>query len=244
MPSLKNICIFHEAKFPNGRIKEGKIELFEWEYLLKLGQNNLVPVKPPKPENIYIICNTSGTSGTPKGVMLSHQAILTAMGGLYHQWCVSPNCLVFDKNDIYLSFLSPAHIYEQLIQCFIIYIGGKIGLYGGNINNLLQDLQILKPTMVSFVPRILAKFYDAIWMKVNQTGCLKKFLFKFAINAKTKHLKKGILRYDTIWDKFILSKVRQQFGGNLKLVTSGGAPITAKVMNFSKIIYGCPLVEG
>ncbi|KAE9549405.1 hypothetical protein FO519_007384 [Halicephalobus sp. NKZ332] len=244
IPSLKKICIFQGAKFPNGRVKEEKIEFFEWEYLLKLGENNVVPVNPPKPESTYIICNTSGTSGTPKGVMLSHQAILTAMGGLYHQWAVEPNCLTFDKNDVYLSFLSPAHIYEQLMQCFVIYIGGRIGLYGGNINDLLKDLQLLKPTIVSFVPRLLSKFHDAIWGTVNQAGFLKRILFNFAIKRKTNHLKKGILRYDTIWDKLVLKKVRMLFGGNLKLVTSGGAPITAKVMNFSKIIYGCPLVEG
>uniref|UniRef100_A0AC34G3F5 AMP-dependent synthetase/ligase domain-containing protein n=1 Tax=Panagrolaimus sp. ES5 TaxID=591445 RepID=A0AC34G3F5_9BILA len=246
MPSLKKIIIFHTDKplFANGKTIKGNIELIEWDYLLKLGENNLSPVSPPEPDDVYIICNTSGTTGRPKGVQLSHKAILTAMAGLYHQWCIDPNCMVFDKDDIYLSFLSPAHVYEQLMQAFIIYNGAKLGLYSGNIAKLLDDMQILKPTIVSLVPRLLNKFHDSIWAKVLQANWIKRILFRFAINAKIRHLKQGNLSYDTFWDRWILNPIRRIFGGNLRLVTSGGAPITAKVMNFSKIIYGAPLVEG
>ena len=108
----------------------------------------------------------------------------------------------------------------------------------------MDDMQVLKPTMVSLVPRLLNKFHDAIWAKVGQANWFKRLLFRFAFNAKVKSLKQGNLTYDTFWDRWILNPIRKAFGGNLRLVTSGGAPITAKVMNFSKIIYGCPLVEG
>uniref|UniRef100_A0A7E4W1B1 long-chain-fatty-acid--CoA ligase n=1 Tax=Panagrellus redivivus TaxID=6233 RepID=A0A7E4W1B1_PANRE len=246
LQTLEKIIVFSEEEkgIQNGKSDQHRIEVYEWNYLLTLGEANLLPPVPPKPDDVYIICNTSGTTGKPKGVMLSHKALLTSVGGLYHQWCVEPNCLVFDDDDTYLSFLSPAHIYEQLIQCFIIYIGGRIGLYGGDIAKLVDDMQVLQPTIVSLVPRLLNKFHDAIHAKVSQANWLKRLLFRMAISAKTKHLKRGVLRYDTFWDRWVLASVRQIFGGKLRLVTSGGAPITAKIMNFSKIIYGCPLVEG
>ncbi|VDN36740.1 unnamed protein product [Gongylonema pulchrum] len=97
-----------------------KMYIYDWEYVLYLGESYLKPVTPPSPSSIYIICHTSGTTGTPKGVQLSHRAILAAMTGLYMQWCVPPHNIVFDRNDTYLSFLSLAHVYEQLLQVTLI----------------------------------------------------------------------------------------------------------------------------
>lgn len=84
---------------------------------MKLGEANQTPLILPKSNDIYIICHTSGTTGRPKGVQLSHRAILTsAIAGLYSQWCKAPHLMKFDYNDVYLSFLSPAHSYEQILQ--------------------------------------------------------------------------------------------------------------------------------
>ncbi|KAK0411811.1 hypothetical protein QR680_005859 [Steinernema hermaphroditum] len=242
LPTLKKIVVMKPGeKTIEG---DGRIEVLSWGALLRLGEANLRHPQPPQAEDIYIICHTSGTTGTPKGVQLSHRALLASMGGLYAQWCVAPHQMTFDDRDVYLSFLSLAHIYEQLMEAFMLFVGGRIGFFGGDIKNLIGDMQKLKPTMVSFVPRVLIKFYDQIHTVVGQGSCLKRFLFKHAVKAKLRNLSRGIQSFDTLWDRLVFRKLHAMFGGNLRLITTGGAPITPQVMNFSRIAYGCPLFEG
>jgi long-chain acyl-CoA synthetase len=81
-----------------------------------MGKTNLYPVKPPKSTDIYIICHTSGTTGVPKGAMISHQALIATMSGPIIQWCGNNRALKIDRRDVYMSFLSPAHTYEQIMQ--------------------------------------------------------------------------------------------------------------------------------
>lgn len=80
-----------------------------------MGKNNIQAIKPPKPTDIYIICHTSGTTGTPKGAMISHRALIATMTGPIIQWCGNKGLKV-DHREVYLSFLSPAHTYEQIMQ--------------------------------------------------------------------------------------------------------------------------------
>ncbi|EFO14143.2 hypothetical protein LOAG_14379 [Loa loa] len=118
LKTLKKIIIFNDSKEKIDRelCKQSQIEVYNWNYILELGDKHLKPVTPPSPSSIYIICHTSGTTGTPKGVQLSHRALLVSMSAVYVQCCLPPHDIVFDHNDIYLSFLSPAHIYEQLLE--------------------------------------------------------------------------------------------------------------------------------
>lgn len=246
LKALKMIIIFEDSKEKIDRelLREQKIIVHHWEYVLKLGAEHLKPVKPPSPSSIYVICHTSGTTGAPKGVLLSHRAILAAMSGMYVQWCVPPHNIVFDRNDIYLSFLSLAHIYEQLLQAFMIYIGGRIGIYGGDPKQLLRDMKLLRPTILALVPRLLNRYHDAIMEQVRKQNIVQRFIFRTALKSKLRQLAKGELNFNTIWDKLVFKKVRAMFGGRLRLITSGGAPIATNVMNFSRVVFGCLLFEG
>uniref|UniRef100_A0A914UIS7 long-chain-fatty-acid--CoA ligase n=1 Tax=Plectus sambesii TaxID=2011161 RepID=A0A914UIS7_9BILA len=248
LPSLKTIVIMKPGKKPgniNGpSMTKPNISLFEWDYLLKLGDTHLKPVTPPTVHDIYIICHTSGTTGTPKGVQLTHRALLAAMAGLYHQWCRPPHRMVFDHKDVYFSFLSLAHVYEQLLQSFIIYVGGRIGIFGGDLKNILEDMQTLKPTLIAMVPRLLNRFYDSIYANIENAGAIKKFLFRKAVTSKTARLNRGIMNYSTLWDKLVFKKIHAMFGGRLRLITTGGAPIAPDVLRFSRLAYGCPVFEG
>uniref|UniRef100_A0A1I8EYR3 long-chain-fatty-acid--CoA ligase n=1 Tax=Wuchereria bancrofti TaxID=6293 RepID=A0A1I8EYR3_WUCBA len=243
---LKKIIILKDEKEKIDRefCKHSEIEIYDWNYILELGNSNLKPVTPPSPSNIYIICHTSGTTGTPKGVQLSHRAILVSMSGLYVQLCLPPHDITFDHNDVYLSFLSLAHVYEQLLQAFIIYIGGRIGIFGGDPKRLIHDMKLLQPTIAALVPRLLNRYHDMVTENIRKQNIIKRFIFHIALKSKLRQLAKGRLHFNTIWDKTVFKKTRALFGGRLRLITSGGAPISTDVMNFSRVVYGCLLIEG
>ncbi|VDM92231.1 unnamed protein product [Litomosoides sigmodontis] len=244
--TLKKIIVLNDSKEQIDRefCKHSEIEVYDWDYALELGEAHLKPVTPPSPSSIYIICHTSGTTGTPKGVQLSHRAILVSMSGLYVQWCLPPHDIVFDHNDVYISFLSLAHVYEQLFQAFIIYIGGRIGIFGGDPKRLLHDMQMLRPTIAAFVPRLLNRYYDVVMEDVRRQNIIKRFIFHLALKCKLRQLAKGQLHFNTIWDKTIFKKTRALFGGRLRLIAAGGAPTSTTVINFSRVAYGCLLIEG
>ncbi|VBB31671.1 unnamed protein product [Acanthocheilonema viteae] len=246
LKTLRKIIILNDSKERIDRefCKHSEIEVYDWNYILELGEKHLKPVTPPSPSSIYIICHTSGTTGTPKGVQLSHRAILVSMSGLYVQWCLPPHDIVFDHNDVYLSFLPLAHIYEQLFEAFIIYVGGRIGIFGGDPKRLVHDMQLLRPTIAALVPRLLNRYHDIVMENVKRQNVIKRLIFHLALKSKLRQLAKGQLHFNTIWDKTVFKKTRALFGGRLRLITSGGAPISTNVLNFSRIVYGCLLVEG
>jgi long-chain acyl-CoA synthetase len=107
------------------------------------------------PNTIYAFSYTSGTTGQPKGAMLSHKNMVSTV-------YTSKSKLVINEKTVYLSYLPMAHSFERVIINTIIALGGKIGLYQGNNLKLLDDIALLKPTIFSSVPRILNKIYDKI----------------------------------------------------------------------------------
>ncbi|PAV86147.1 hypothetical protein WR25_24450 isoform B [Diploscapter pachys] len=215
-----------------------------YEDMLILGRGHQHALIPPEPEDVYIICHTSGTTGQPKGVQLTHRALLAAMAGIYTTWVPPPNSWPFGKEDTYFSFLSLAHIYEHLIQTLTMYFGGRIGIYRGDITKLIQDIQALQPTILSLVPRLLNKFYEHIHTEMGKKNIIIRKIFEKAKKEKINLLRHGIQRYDTIWDKLVFRKLHYLFGGKLRVITTGGAAVNKDVKDFTRIAYGCPLVEG
>ncbi|KAK6755234.1 hypothetical protein RB195_013922 [Necator americanus] len=241
----KFIILNTTNKQPNGEHDAVHgLEVYSYDYVYKLGEQHVQSVVPPSPNSTYIICFTSGTTGQPKGVMLTHRSLLAAVAGIYIQFTSPPNNLSYGRDDVYFSFLSLAHIYEHLMQTFTIYNGGRIGIYSGDVSRLLTDIQILQPTIISLVPRLLNKLHDQIHAQFTKKNILVRKLFEYAKQAKLKLLHNGIQKHDTVWDKLIFKKIHQAVGGHVRMLTTGGAPVIPAVMDFSRIAYGCPLVEG
>ncbi|XP_074648180.1 long-chain-fatty-acid--CoA ligase 5-like isoform X2 [Tubulanus polymorphus] len=231
---------FSEALVKLAESKE--IEIYTFQSIIELGKDNLIAPQPPSPSYIFSISYTSGSTGEPKGVLLTHEYILTLMGGFYRRLNEDPN-IALNKDCVMISYLPMAHVYERFNMINVIQCGGRIGFYSGDPRTLMDDIRTLKPTYFPTVPRVLSRIYDEIWKSVNQ-DLFKKSLFKWGLLVKMKHLKTGKMTFNTFYDRIIFSKCRQLLGGNVKLMTSSSAPIQAQIIDFARCVFGCRVIEG
>ena len=214
--------------------------IFSWEEVVEKGkqEGQNLTLKKPKPDDITIINYTSGTTGLPKGVKVSHRNVVVNTDvieviGLYPT-----------TNDVYLSYLPYAHIMETLIITVVLNHGVQVGIYNGNPANLVEDFELLRPTAICAVPRIFQRIYDGIQAKLAKRSYLVRKLFNQAINMKIKDYNEtGILK-NVLFDNIILKEVRQSFGGRLRFMLVGSAPCDSYLLNFLRCALSCEIVEG
>uniref|UniRef100_A0A667IAX6 Long-chain-fatty-acid--CoA ligase n=1 Tax=Lynx canadensis TaxID=61383 RepID=A0A667IAX6_LYNCA len=165
-----------------------------------LGKENFRKPMPPRPKDLSIICFTSGTTGDPKGAMLTHENIVansSAFLKLYFQ---------ATTEDVSISYLPLAHMFERIVQTVMYSCGAKVGFFQGDIRLLPDDMKTLKPTVFPSVPRLLNRIYDKVHNEAKTP--LKKFLLNLAVSCKFSEVKKGIIRRDSFWDKLIFGKIQ------------------------------------
>ncbi|PWK17852.1 long-chain acyl-CoA synthetase [Arcicella aurantiaca] len=209
------------------------------------GEDNaqLQPYKDAvKPEDLLTLIYTSGTTGQPKGVMLTHDNIVSNIDGL-----VEAKALDLLPEDKALSFLPLCHIYERTDIYVYMYNGVSI-YYAESMETIADNLKEVKPHVFATVPRLLEKVYDKIVAKGYELSGIKKQLFFWALNLGLKYdpMKPMGWWYDTqlkIARKLIFSKWQEALGGNIKLVASGSAALQPRL---SRIFWaaGIPIAEG
>jgi long-chain acyl-CoA synthetase len=146
--------------------------------------NQLIEDMPkPKPESTEMICFTSGTTGVPKGAMISHKNYTSNIRG------AEDNGFLIKENDVIISYLPLAHCYEKWLMGICLSRGTAIGYFRGNPLTLVQDIQMLKPTVLPAVPRVLTKLYDTIHMLMAKEDYKLK-LFHIALKQKMYNIKK------------------------------------------------------
>jgi len=193
-----------------------------------------------KPEDLATFIYTSGTTGRPKGVMLSHDNIVSNV-------IASEKRVPFDKGGSALSFLPVCHIFERMILYLYQYCGIEIHFAEG-LDKISDNVKEVKPTLMTVVPRLLEKVYDAIIAKGADLTGLKKKLFFWAVELGLKYEPYGANGW---WyekqlglaQKLIFSKWQEALGGNLQMMVSGSAalqPRLARVFGAA----GMPVMEG
>ncbi|XP_031624513.1 long-chain-fatty-acid--CoA ligase 1 isoform X2 [Contarinia nasturtii] len=221
------------------RAKNRGVDCFTFDEVERSGSKQDHPVVPPNPEDICTICYTSGTTGNPKGVTLTHQNVVAAMCAVLLQ--------LGDQRprygDIMLSYLPLAHMLERCCENGIFYSGAAVGFSCGNIRNLTDDLRALKPTIMPAVPRLLNRVYDTLMSDLSGSP-LRRLLYNTALKAKESELNRQIIRKNSIWDKLVFRKIQESFGGNLRLMIVGSAPLAGNVMTFMRCALSCIIVEG
>uniref|UniRef100_A0A7N6AQ51 Long-chain-fatty-acid--CoA ligase n=1 Tax=Anabas testudineus TaxID=64144 RepID=A0A7N6AQ51_ANATE len=227
-PLLKNIVIMDP--FNSDLVEQGAkcgVDIVLMKDVEALGKSNLQKPIPPKPEDLSIICFTSGTTGNPKGAMLTHENV------------VSDTSVVPSTEDVSISFLPLAHMFERVVQTVVYGAGARVGFFQGDIRLLPDDMKTLQPTIFPVVPRLLNRVYD----KSGATSPFKKWLLNFAVEKKYAEVKEGIIRKNSIWDKLIFNKVQESLGGRVRVMVTGAAPISPSVLNFLRAALGCQIFE-
>ncbi|KAF5922436.1 hypothetical protein HPG69_009480 [Diceros bicornis minor] len=202
------------------RGKKCGVEIISMKAMEDLGRANRQKPKPPAPEDLAVICFTSGTTGYPKGAMITHRNVVSDCSGfvkmtetafmpspddtlisflpLAHMFeRVVEKVITLKASDTHISFLPLAHMYEQLMQCVMLCHGAKIGFFQGDIRLLMDDLKALQPTIFPVVPRLLNRMFD-----------------------------------------------RSSLGGKVRLMVTGAAPVSATVLTFLRAALGCQFYEG
>jgi long-chain acyl-CoA synthetase len=206
----------------------------------KMGRETPVELMPASVESLATICYTSGTTGNPKGVILTNENMVADASGVL---ALVESSIKVGPEDVHISYLPLAHMMERLVELFLFMNGARIGFFRGDVKELVNDIQALKPTFFVSVPRLLNRVYDKVIAGVS-TSPVKKWLFQKAMASKRREIERGVIRRDSMWDWIVFNKVQNTLGGRVRVIVTGSAPISAKVMDFLRCAFGCLVLEG
>ncbi|XP_064422855.1 long-chain-fatty-acid--CoA ligase 6 isoform X1 [Latimeria chalumnae] len=239
-PGLKTVILmdpFHEDLVERGR-KCG-VHIQSMKEVEDLGRANRRVPMPPRPEDLSIVCFTSGTTGNPKGAMLTHGNVVADFSGFLK---VTEKVIFPRQDDVLISFLPLAHMFERVIQSVVYCHGGRIGFFQGDIRLLSDDMKALRPTIFPVVPRLLNRMYDKIFSQADTP--FKRWLLEFAAKRKEAEVRNCIIRNDSLWDKLFFNKIQASLGGRVRMIVTGAAPASPTVLGFLRAALGCQVYEG
>ena len=207
-----------------------------------MGEASPMPYHAPRPEDIVTINYTSGTTGNPKGVTLTHaNAVAAASSSL----CVAEH----GKNDVICSYLPLAHIYQRVTEHSALWSGIAIGYFHGSILELVDDFKLLRPTTFISVPRLYNRFGGAIKAQTVQQPGLRGAMSRSIVNTKLANLENAApgkatnkhMLYDRIWSR----KVAAALGlDRARTMVSGSAPIDPSLQQFLRVVFANNFLQG
>ncbi len=238
-PALEKVVVMDE-----GAISEKKDFLMSFDELMDLGRKkqesdpglyeNLS--SDVAPGDLASIVYTSGTTGVPKGAMISHKNIMAIVDALHK---IEPHYA--DENDNIVAFLPLSHVFQRIAGHFYgLYVGIRAS-YSENLDSLLDDFSEKKPTVLLAVPRVLEKVYQRITGQVEESSALKKMIFYWGQKvgnriSELREARKPVpfltgIKYRIAY-KMIFSKLMERLGGRVRWMTASGAPTAKEIIRF------------
>ena len=196
------------------------------------------------PSDLATIIYTSGTSGRPKGVMLSHHNLLTNVNSC-------SQVVPVRQDDLFLSFLPLSHVFERTVGYYLALMCGVTVAYARSIQQLQEDLVTVRPSLLISVPRVYERVHTAIHAKLAKKSALSRLIFNLAVEVGYSRFefqqRRGSWKIShLLWpllDKLVAREVMSKLGGRLRLAMGGGAALSSNVSRMF-IGLGLPILQG
>lgn len=228
-------------------------DVMSFQNLLELGANQKSKcetklrelIQTANEDDIVSFVYTSGTTGNPKGVMLSHKNFMSNVKSTSSIVEVEPHWVA-------LSFLPLSHSLERMAGHYLIIYNAGIIAYAEGVNEVVKNLPEVKPDVMVSVPRLYEKMYAGILNAINEGSALKKKIFLWAVevgkewfytNLEKRTPSLSLKLKHKLADKLVYSKLRELTGGRLRFFVSGGAALAKDINEFFHAI-GLPILEG
>ncbi|XP_042732316.1 long-chain-fatty-acid--CoA ligase 4 isoform X3 [Lagopus leucura] len=245
-------CLKHIIYVDNKTINKSEypdnVEIHSMQTVEELGaksENASIQPSRPVPTDLALVMYTSGSTGRPKGVMMQHKNLIAGMTGQCER---IPG---LGPKDTYIGYLPLAHVLELTAEISCITYGCRIG-YSSPLTLSDQsskikkgskgDCTVLKPTLMAAVPEIMDRIYKNVMSKVQEMNYIQRTLFKIGYDYKLEQIKRG---YDApLCNILLFKKVKALLGGNIRMMLSGGAPLSPQTQRFMNICFCCPVGQG
>jgi long-chain acyl-CoA synthetase len=219
--------------------KEKGVQIFSMEEVEIMGREKPHSPVPPKPEDIITINYTSGTTGSPKGVLLTHANCIAACS------CAMSTNMYQTCYDVMLSYLPLAHIYARVAEGAALWGGAAIGYFHGNMLEVLDDIKTLRPTTFISVPRMFNKISNAIKAATIQQSGVKGALSRHVLSTKLENIRTTGSNKHAFYDRIWANKVKAAIGfDRCRGMVSGSAPISPDVLQTLRAVLSNDFIEG
>uniref|UniRef100_A0ACD5VJR8 Uncharacterized protein n=1 Tax=Avena sativa TaxID=4498 RepID=A0ACD5VJR8_AVESA len=200
------------------------LSIYSWDEFLSLAGDQEFDLPVKQSTDICTIMYTSGTTGDPKGVLISN----------------------LEETDVYMSYLPLAHIFDRVVEELFMFHGASIGFWRGDVKLLVEDIGTLKPTILCAVPRVLDRIFSGLQAKISAGGFIKSTMFSLAYKFKQFRMMRGAKHTEAaaICDKVVFSKVKEGLGGNVRVILSGAAPLATHVEEYLRVVTCAHVLQG